>query len=120
MSESKPVQTILSEDVEVVGSIKSNADIQIQGKLNGDLLCNGNAIIGETASIKGNITADSTSISGQVAGNVTAKDRIELKSTARLNGDIRSKRLTVEDGVTFIGKSEVNPAGAPAHCPAGT
>ena len=51
-------------------------------------------------------------IMGHVTGNVTARDRIELKSTTRLNGDIRAKRLTVEDGVTFIGKSEVNPSGA--------
>ncbi len=48
---------------------------------------------------------------GQVSGNITAKDKIELKSTARLHGDIRAKRLTVEDGVTFVGKVEVNPAG---------
>ena len=52
------------------------------------------------------------SVSGQVNGNIIAKDRIELKSSARINGDIRAKRLTVEDGVTFVGKSEVNPAGA--------
>jgi len=114
MEGSERVKTAIAEDVEIVGSIKSTSDIHIAGKLSGDLTCQGQATIGETASIKGNIAADSTSISGQVTGNVTAKDRIELKSTARLNGDIRSKRLTVEDGVTFVGKSEVNPSGA-AH-----
>jgi cytoskeletal protein CcmA (bactofilin family) len=48
---------------------------------------------------------------GKIDGNIDASDRIEMKSTTRLNGDIKAKRLTVEDGVTFIGRSEVNPAG---------
>jgi len=36
-----------------------------------------------------------------------------MKSTARVTGDIRAKRLSVEDGVTFVGRSEVNPSGSP-------
>jgi cytoskeletal protein CcmA (bactofilin family) len=108
---SEDIKTIIAEDIEIVGSIKSASNIQLAGKLNGDLTCTGNAVIGETASVKGNITANSTTVKGQINGNVTVKDRIELCSTARLNGDIRSKRLSVEDGATFVGKSEVNPTG---------
>ena len=52
-------------------------------------------------------------LKGQLNGNINAKDRIEMKSTARVMGDIRAKRLHVEDGVTFVGKSEVNPSGGP-------
>ena len=104
-------KTVIAEDIEITGSINSASDIQLAGKLNGDLTCNGKAVIGETATVKGNITANSTSVNGQVHGNVTVKDRIELASTARLTGDIQSKRLSVEDGATFVGKSEVNPAG---------
>lgn len=106
------VQTVIAEDIEVTGSIKCSTTIQFDGKLNGDLNAGGNAVIGASANIKGNITADSTVIQGQVNGNVTAKDRIELKSTAKLNGDIRARRLTVEDGATLVGKTEVNPAGS--------
>ena len=50
---------------------------------------------------------------GQTQGNITAKDRIEMKSSGRVTGDIRAKRLSVEDGVTFVGRSEVNPSGSP-------
>ena len=111
MTNGQPTKSIIGEDIEIVGSIKCASNIQIDGKLNGDLSCNGNALIGNKSTIKGNITVESVTIMGQVNGNVTAKDRIELKSTTRLNGDIKAKRLTVEDGVTFIGKSEVNPSG---------
>jgi len=113
-------KTVIAEDIEITGSIKSNKNIQFDGKLNGDMICNGAAVIGQTASIKGNITVDSVTVLGQINGNLTAKDRIELKSAARINGDIKAKRLTVEDGVTFIGKSEVNPGASQPTSPAST
>jgi cytoskeletal protein CcmA (bactofilin family) len=104
-------KTIIGEDVEISGNVKCENNIQLNGKLNGDLTCGGAALIGDTSSVKGNLSIETVSIMGQVNGNITAKDKIELKSTARLHGDIRAKRLTVEDGVTFVGKVEVNPAG---------
>lgn len=107
----KTVKTVISDDVEITGSIKCESDIQIDGKLNGDLNCSASATIGNTCSVKGNLTVESITIYGQVNGNVNAKDKIELKSTARMHGDIRARRLTVEDGVTFVGKAEVNPTG---------
>jgi cytoskeletal protein CcmA (bactofilin family) len=105
------VKTVIAEDVEITGSIKCASNIQVDGKLNGDVTCNGNVIVGQTAVVKGNVNANSTTIMGQINGNITVKDMIEMKSTTRLTGDIRAKRLTVEDGVTFIGKAEVNPSG---------
>lgn len=110
--------TVISDDVEIVGSIKSTGDISFNGRLTGDLTCSGKAEIGAEATIKGNLAVDSTTVRGQINGNISAKDRIEFKSTAKINGDIRAKRLSVEDGVTFIGKSEVNPAGPSGQRPA--
>lgn len=111
MEQDKVTKTVIAEDIEITGNIKSASNIQFDGKLNGDLNCAGIATLGKTAIVKGNVNADTVSIAGGITGNITAKDRIEMKSTAKVMGDIRAKRLTVEDGVTFIGKSEVNPAG---------
>jgi cytoskeletal protein CcmA (bactofilin family) len=110
--------TVIGEDVEIVGSVKCTSNIQIDGKLNGDLTCNGKAIIGGSAAIKGNLNVDAATLQGQINGNVTAKDIIQLKATARMTGDLRAKRLTVEDGVTFVGKAEINPSGATQARPA--
>jgi cytoskeletal protein CcmA (bactofilin family) len=111
MAEGDAIKTTIAEDIQIVGAVKCASNIRLDGKLEGDLSCSGSAVIGGKAVMKGNLNVESISIEGQVDGNVTARDRIELKSTARLNGDIRAKRLTVEDGVTFVGKSEVNPSG---------
>ena len=114
MDTNATAKTIIAEDVEITGSIKTSSPIRIDGKLNGDLTCGGHAVIGASAHVKGNISVESVSVEGHVTGNITARDRIELKASTNLNGDIRAKRLTVEDGVTFVGKSEVNPSGSAA------
>ena len=103
-------KSIIAEDVEITGSIKSSTPIHIEGKLNGDLSCTNSVVIGQASSIRGNLNVDSVVVMGQVTGNITAKDKIAMKSTANIHGDIKSKRLSVDDGVTFIGKSDVNPA----------
>ena len=113
MDETTKPKTVIAEDIKIVGTIECESDIQFDGKLEGDLHCTGRTTIGKTAVIKGNSSVDSISVMGEVSGNIVAKDRIELKATARVNGDIKAKRLTVEDGVTFVGRSEVNPAGVP-------
>jgi cytoskeletal protein CcmA (bactofilin family) len=111
MEDSAP-QSAIAADVEITGTIKSTGSVRIDGKLDGELNCTGDAIVGKSATIKGNLAVNSATIEGTIQGNVTAQDRIEMKSSARVTGDIKAKRLSVEDGVTFIGRSEVNPSDA--------
>jgi cytoskeletal protein CcmA (bactofilin family) len=48
-------------------------------------------------------------VRGKINGNIMAKDKIDIKSKAELFGDIRASKLAIEEGVTFVGKTEVNP-----------
>jgi len=48
-------------------------------------------------------------VEGEVKGNLTASDRIELKQTARLEGDVRATKLTVDEGAVFSGHVNVGP-----------
>ncbi|NLB66432.1 MAG: polymer-forming cytoskeletal protein [Lentisphaerae bacterium] len=113
-------ESMIGADVEIIGTIKSNGTIRLDGKLEGELICGGNAVLGKSAQVKGNITATSVSIEGKINGNILAKDKIEMKATATVNGDIKAKRLSVEDGVTFVGRSEVNPSSQPMPTPTPT
>jgi cytoskeletal protein CcmA (bactofilin family) len=119
MTDGQASQSTIGSDVEITGNVKSAGGLRIDGKLEGDLACGGDAVIGKTAVIKGNLSVNAVTIEGTITGNVSAKDRIELKASARVTGDIRSKRLAVEDGVTFVGRSEVNPSGVTVTPPPG-
>ena len=103
-------RTILADDVEITGNIKCAGGIRVGGKLTGDLACAGDVLVEKTSTIKGNLQTNSVVVLGQVRGNIVAKDRIELKANARVAGDLKAKRLVVEDGVSFVGKSEINPS----------
>ena len=117
MSNEQTSQSIIAADVEITGTIKTASAIRIDGKLDGELNCAADAVIGKKAVIKGNLSVNSVIVEGNVQGNITAKDKIDMKASAKVNGDISSKRLAVEDGVTFIGRSEVNPSGTGAAVP---
>ena len=49
---------------------------------------------------------------GKVQGNITVEERCELKGRAQLIGDLKAARLVIEEGATFVGKSEVSPRGS--------
>ncbi len=112
-NDAQPSRSVISSEVEILGTVKTSGSIQVEGRIEGEIISQGDVVIGKSGSVKGNLHVKSITLAGTVQGNIQAKDRIELKSTARLLGDIKAKRLAVEDGVTFVGKSEVNPTGQP-------
>mgnify|MGYP006277329475 CR=1 FL=1 len=58
---------------------------------------------------RGEIKTKSVTVFGKVHGNITVEERCELKSRAVLQGDLKASRLVIEEGATFVGKSEVTP-----------
>jgi cytoskeletal protein CcmA (bactofilin family) len=108
-------RNILSSDVEIKGSVKFTNDLVIDGKIEGDIQSNGNLTVGENARIKAEIKTATVVVYGKVHGNIIAADRVDLKSTAEVIGDIKAKTLSVEPGAVFVGKSII---GAPQEAAA--
>src|SRR5262245_64879048 len=102
-------KNVLNPDVEIKGTLKFSGELTFDGKLDGDINSDGTLQLGDNAVIKGNLNVNSVVIRGKVNGNVVAKEKIEIKTKTELFGDIRAPRLMIEEGVTFVGKSEVNP-----------
>jgi len=103
------VKNILSSDVEIKGSIKFQNDLIIDAKVEGEILSPGILIVGENAEVRGEIKTKSVTVHGKVQGNITVEERCELKGRAQLIGDLKAARLVIEEGATFVGKSEVTP-----------
>ena len=105
-----PFEQLRMSDVEVVGSLRFSDDLLIDGTVEGDISSEGVLSVGQNAVIRAEINTKSVIIHGKVIGNVTVTDRVELKSTAELVGDIQAASLAIEGGAIFIGHSTV---GAP-------
>ncbi|MSO77121.1 MAG: polymer-forming cytoskeletal protein [Alphaproteobacteria bacterium] len=88
--------SIISSDVTIIGNLQSAGDVQIDGKISGDIKSRG-VIIGESAQVEGAIYADTVRIFGTVNGQITAKTVIVAK-TARIFGDIVHQAISVEQG----------------------
>ena len=114
-------KNVLNTDVEIKGNLKFTGELTFEGKLEGEINTDGTLHLGDSAVVNGNINAGTVIVRGKINGNILAKDKIEIKSKAELFGDVRSSKLVIEEGVTFVGKTEVNPnkvAPSPAPRPA--
>ncbi len=102
-------KNVLNSDVEIKGNIKFSGELSLDGKLEGEIHTDGTLQLGDNATINGNINAQSVVVRGKVHGNISVREKIEIKSKAELFGDIRASKLVIEEGVTYVGKTEVNP-----------
>ena len=122
-SKPKPPASILSPDLHVSGNMKTTGDIQVEGTVEGDIRAH-LLTIGESATIKGEVTADDVVINGRVVGRVRGL-KVRLTSTARVEGDIIHKTIAIESGAHFEGSVQrqddpLNPgrSGKPGNNPA--
>lgn len=102
MSDSNSVSRISAGTV-IKGEIISPNDIRIDCVFEGTLKVKGKVVVGNTATIKGDIICDNCDICGKLDGNVYVKDTLGLKDGCVVNGNLHIRRISVELGSTFNG-----------------
>lgn len=95
------VPSIISADVVMRGNVNSGGEVQLDGALEGDIKA-AMLIVGEKASVKGEIICESVVVRGRVEGGIRAK-QVALAATAHIVGDILHSSLSVESGAHFEG-----------------
>lgn len=93
----------INSDTVIEGSIKASGNLRIDGKLTGTLECKGRVVIGASGLVEGEIRCENAEIEGSINANITVSDLLSLKSTAKVQGDIITKKLAIEPGATFSG-----------------
>jgi cytoskeletal protein CcmA (bactofilin family) len=96
-------ETVLGANCALEGTLRSKANVRLDGTFTGTLEIEGNVLVGETARITADINARNISIAGAVRGNVSGK-KVQLLRTGRVWGDIRATALTTEEGAFIDGK----------------
>ena len=93
------------------GSLTTQCDVRVSGKLIGSLNAKGRAVVATEGEVEGEIEAHSASIAGTVTGDLVVSEMLLLAGTARVDGTIRTARLIVEEGATFNGQCQMGQPG---------
>jgi cytoskeletal protein CcmA (bactofilin family) len=93
----------IDEGSEMEGRYTFRGTVMLNGKFKGEISSNDTLIIGERGTVEADVRAGRLVVSGEVTGNLRATERIELKRTARVYGDVEAPVVVLEEGVLFEG-----------------
>ncbi len=99
--------TFLGKGTSFKGIVTFDGTVRIDGRVEGEVQTSGAVIVGESAIIKGIISAGSVVVSGRVKGTITALQKVEIQKSGILIGDVHSPALAIEDGAHFHGTSNM-------------
>jgi cytoskeletal protein CcmA (bactofilin family) len=102
-------KNVLNSDAEIKGSLRFAGEMTFDGKLDGDIQSDGTLNLGDNSVINGNLNVNNIVVRGKINGNIIAREKVDIKMKTELFGDVRAAKLVIEEGVTFVGKTEVNP-----------
>jgi cytoskeletal protein CcmA (bactofilin family) len=102
-SRSSDLTAFIDEGSEIEGKYTFNGTVMMNGKFSGEIVSNDSLIIGEKGVVNATVRAGIVLINGEVIGNVFATERVELRGTARVYGDVEAPVIVVEEGVLFEG-----------------
>ena len=97
------IDTILAEDIDFTGELSFDKPLMIKGKFSGTIKASGDLYVGDNAYVKARIEANVVSLKGKIKGNIFAHSRVELFSSATVDGDITAPDIIMESGCRFNG-----------------
>lgn len=102
MSDSASVN-LVANGTSITGDIKSNGDLRIDGVMTGTLIVKGKLVIGPSGRIEGEIECQNADVSGEIKGKISVSELLMLRSTAKINGDIYTGKISIEPDAQFTG-----------------
>ena len=111
ISEESKTSTIAA-GVEIVGEIKANGNIRIDGTVKGNITLTGKLVVVNTGVIEGDVQCKNANIAGKFDGKINVEETLTLHETANLHGDIVTDKLVVENGAVFTGTCNMDRKGS--------
>lgn len=101
------ITTTLGKETDFDGTMRFRDSLKIDGTFSGEIVSGGFLYIEQGATITANIRVGSIVVGGTVKGNIEATEKLEMLSTGKVYGNIRTAKLKIADGVVFEGKCEM-------------
>jgi len=104
--------TVIGPDTHIKGDMSFDSTARILGTFEGKITAKGELQVANGATCRAAVEASKVLVDGEVDGNLTARERVELTSKAKMKGDLVSARLVVAEGASFTGHCTVGPDAA--------
>lgn len=101
------VISIIGPGMRVVGDCTTEGSIRIEGEVRGTIQAGKAVVVGRDGVVEGDIHTQDAVVSGRVKGTVVAASRLELQATCRIDGDVNTRRLQLEEGAVLNGRVEM-------------
>lgn len=111
MAEAKLTTTVIGPDTHIKGEMIFDSTARILGTFEGRIVAKGEVQIGEGAACKASVEGSNVIVDGVIEGDVTARDRVQLNTRARVIGDVTATTLVVAEGASFVGHCRVGGEG---------
>jgi cytoskeletal protein CcmA (bactofilin family) len=98
-------ETVIGANTTLVGTVKTDGNIRVDGSVEGEIEVLGNLIIGATGRVIATVKAQNIHVSGAVKGEITATEQLEISPSGKVWGDITAASLHIEPGGLFRGQS---------------
>ena len=98
------LHNVLVAGTTIKGNISTDTDFRLDGKVEGDIICQAKIVVGPKGSVNGNITSNNAEIHGNVTGSIHVSTKLVLKATATIQGDITAPNIEIEPNAVFNGK----------------
>ncbi|HET6363627.1 MAG: bactofilin family protein [Nitrospirota bacterium] len=105
--EQAEITAFLGKGTEFKGVLSFEGTIRVDGKVDGEVISKDTLIAGDGAFLQGEITVGTIICSGKIVGNVNASQKVHIIAPGTVQGNIKTPKLIIEEGVTFDGKSEM-------------
>ena len=108
-------QATIGKSLVIKGEVTGSESLYIDGRVEGSINLAGNRVtVGRNGVVAANINAREIVVLGKVRGNLTASDRVDIRSDGSLTGDVVAARISIEDGAFFKGGIDIRKAGQQA------
>jgi cytoskeletal protein CcmA (bactofilin family) len=105
-------QATIGKSLVIKGEVTGSESLYIDGRVEGSINLAGNRVtVGRNGVVAANINAREIVVLGKVRGNLTASDRVDIRSDGSLTGDVVAARISIEDGAFFKGGIDIRKAG---------
>ena len=109
-------QATIGKSLVIKGEVTGSESLYIDGRVEGSINLAGNRVtVGRNGVVSANINAREIVVLGKVRGNLTASDRVDIRSDGSLTGDVVAARISIEDGAFFKGGIDIRKAGQKAN-----